>query len=97
MADQMNAAWTMADAAVVAGSLDADEVHAWLIDLDAPAPGDRPPTEYLSDDEHARAARFRFDDHRRRFATARGSSSSSATVTRSAASRTRSAMPPAIS
>ena len=72
MADQMNAAWTMADAAVVAGSLDADEVHAWLIDLDAPAPGDRPPTEYLSDDEHARAARFRFDDHRRRFATARG-------------------------
>lgn len=54
------------------GRLPAGEVHVWLADLDhPPLPAERL-AEHLAPDERQRADRFRFDVHRRRFATGRG-------------------------
>ena len=51
---------------------EAGEVTVWLIDLDRPPlPAERL-AAHLSPDERRRADRFRFDVHRRRFATGRG-------------------------
>jgi 4'-phosphopantetheinyl transferase len=50
-------------------SLPAGEVHVWTCDLATDVTQLAP---LLSDDEHARARRFRFDVHRRRFIAARG-------------------------
>jgi 4'-phosphopantetheinyl transferase len=46
-----------------------DEVHVWTCEL---PPDVAALAGLLSDDEHARARRFRFDVHRRRFIAARG-------------------------
>jgi 4'-phosphopantetheinyl transferase len=47
-----------------------DEIHIWRLDLDALDPDELSP--YLSDDELARAARFRFEWDARRFIVCRG-------------------------
>jgi 4'-phosphopantetheinyl transferase len=47
-------------------------VRIWLADLDRPPLPAEHLERHLSSDERARAARFRFDVHRRRFATGRG-------------------------
>lgn len=53
-------------------SLAADEVHVWRASL-RPAPGDLARLEaHLSEDERARAARFRFPEHRQAFVAGRG-------------------------
>ncbi len=54
------------------GGPDTGEVRVWLVDLDLPPLADRRLHDHLSADERQRAARFRFDVHRRRFATGRG-------------------------
>jgi 4'-phosphopantetheinyl transferase len=52
--------------------LDPDEIHLWCVRLDAPASALREWWCNLSDEEKARAARFRFENHRRRFIASRG-------------------------
>jgi 4'-phosphopantetheinyl transferase len=47
-------------------------VHVWLVDLDRPPLPAGELEGHLAPDERERAARFRFDVHRRRFATGRG-------------------------
>jgi len=49
-----------------------DEVHVWRVSLAADAAALRRLGGLLSDDERRRAERFRFVEHRRRFAAARG-------------------------
>ncbi len=49
--------------------LDRDEVHVWTCDL---SPDVTALAALLSDDDHVRAGRFRFDIHRRRFIAGRG-------------------------
>lgn len=49
-----------------------DEVHVWRASLDLPAEAVARLTRTLSPDEAARAARFHFKRHRRRFTVARG-------------------------
>jgi 4'-phosphopantetheinyl transferase len=48
------------------------EVHVWAIALDPPPATAAALGRLLSPDEQARAARFRFDEHRRRYAVGRG-------------------------
>jgi 4'-phosphopantetheinyl transferase len=50
----------------------AGEVHVWRIDLERPAAAVDRWAALLAPDEAARAARFRFARHRRRFTVARG-------------------------
>lgn len=52
--------------------LSTDEVHLWRARLDVSPSAVGEFHELLSSDERERAARFRFDKHRRRFAVARG-------------------------
>jgi 4'-phosphopantetheinyl transferase len=49
-----------------------EEVHVWRVPLDAPASGVAHHAALLTADERARAERFFFDVHRRRFTVARG-------------------------
>ena len=53
-------------------SLQPNDVHIWRSPLDLPADSLRQLQSYLSDDEQARAARFRFDHHRHHFIAGRG-------------------------
>src|SRR4051794_10491020 len=55
-----------------APDLPPDEVHVWRIRLDRPAAEVARLHETLADEELARAARFHFAEHRRRFTVARG-------------------------
>lgn len=65
----MPGAW---DPPPAAPALGPDEVHVWRASL-APPPGVLPRLEaLLSDEERARAERFRFDVHRHRFVAGRG-------------------------
>lgn len=48
------------------------EIHVWTIPLDPPAAEVEALGRLLADDERARADRFRFDRHRRRYAVGRG-------------------------
>jgi 4'-phosphopantetheinyl transferase len=48
-----------------------DDVHVWLVDLDAAPPDDDRLDAFLSPAEQARGEAFRFDVHRRRFTAAR--------------------------
>lgn len=50
-------------------SLAPDEIHVWTCDL---APDAHAYAPLLSEDEHARAKRYRFEIHRNRFIAARG-------------------------
>jgi len=52
--------------------LKAAEVHVWRARLDASPAATSNFHELLSNDERERAARFHFDEHRRRFTAARG-------------------------
>jgi 4'-phosphopantetheinyl transferase len=54
---------------MIAPALAVDEVHVWTCDLPSDVSSLAP---LLSEDEHARARRFRFDVHRRRYIAARG-------------------------
>lgn len=47
-------------------------VHVWAVDLDPPPALAAALTRLLAPDERERAARFRFDEHRRRYAVGRG-------------------------
>jgi len=49
-----------------------DEVQVWRVEMDVLAPSEPHWFGLLSPDEQERARRFRFDRHRRRFATTRG-------------------------
>jgi 4'-phosphopantetheinyl transferase len=49
-----------------------DEVHVWRVELDVLTPSAPHWLSLLSPEEQDRAHRFRFDRHRRRFATTRG-------------------------
>jgi 4'-phosphopantetheinyl transferase len=49
-----------------------DEVQVWRVELDVLAPSEPHWLSLLAPDEQDRARRFRFDRHRRRFATTRG-------------------------
>lgn len=53
-------------------SLSDDAIHVWRIRLQQPPAVARHLWQYLSADEQERAARFRFDVHRRRFVVGRG-------------------------
>jgi 4'-phosphopantetheinyl transferase len=64
--------WEIAEPAGIAGSLTADEVHAWLFDLEVPPRPAQMLSNYLSHDERERAARFHLAHHRRRFESAHG-------------------------
>lgn len=48
------------------------EVHVWAVDLDPPPALAAALERLLAPDERERAARFRFDQHRRRYAVGRG-------------------------
>jgi 4'-phosphopantetheinyl transferase len=48
------------------------EVHVWSVDLDPPPALAAALGRLLAPDERERAARFRFDEHRRRYAVGRG-------------------------
>jgi 4'-phosphopantetheinyl transferase len=48
------------------------EVHLWEVALDPPAPVVEELARSLADDERERAARFRFDRHRRQYMVGRG-------------------------
>jgi 4'-phosphopantetheinyl transferase len=52
--------------------LDPDAVHIWCLPLELAAAQIEELSKCLSDDERTRAARFRFDRHRRRFIACRG-------------------------
>ncbi len=65
----MRAASLDSQACPTLGSLD---VHVWRIALDAPRQDVSRLRHLLSDDERARADRFRFEKHRRRFIVRRG-------------------------
>lgn len=52
--------------------LGAEEVHVWCVPLDPPEEEVRRCAALLSPDEQARAARFRFEKHRREFTVGRG-------------------------
>jgi len=67
-----------------------DDVIVWLIDLDRPPLPFEHLAAHLSPDERRRAERFRFEVHRRRFATGRG-------VLREALGRLLQREPPALS
>jgi 4'-phosphopantetheinyl transferase len=64
-----NTLWDVPPAAV---ALPPEEVHVWRIRLDRPADEVARLHETLAADERARAARFHFAEHRRRFTVARG-------------------------
>jgi 4'-phosphopantetheinyl transferase len=53
-------------------SLSSHEVHVWRVSLDQPATCVRRLAQTLSDDERARAGRFRFERDHRRFVVGRG-------------------------
>jgi 4'-phosphopantetheinyl transferase len=53
-------------------SLDANEVHLWWTCLDRTQPPIRSFLQLLASDERARAARFRFEEHRRVYVAVRG-------------------------
>ncbi len=53
-------------------SLGESEIHVWRAELDAPAAAHDRLKRHLSPDELARASRFVFEEHRRRFVAARG-------------------------
>jgi 4'-phosphopantetheinyl transferase len=55
-----------------APKLTSQDVHVWRVALDIPESEIDSLASHLSDDELARAARFRFDVHRRRFIACRG-------------------------
>lgn len=52
--------------------LSRDEVHVWQADLDPPALRLQQLAQTLSADEHSRAERFYFEQHRQRFIAGRG-------------------------
>lgn len=49
-----------------------DEIHIWRVHLDLPVEQIAQLSQILSEDEQARAERFRFPQHRQRFIAARG-------------------------
>jgi 4'-phosphopantetheinyl transferase len=53
-------------------TLSRDEVHVWQADLDPPASRLQQLAQTLSADEHSRAKRFYFEQHRQRFIAGRG-------------------------
>ncbi|MDH3639096.1 MAG: 4'-phosphopantetheinyl transferase superfamily protein [Gammaproteobacteria bacterium] len=53
------------------GSLRVDDVHVWHVDLESDQAVVEALTKLLSEDERGRAARFRFERHRRRFVVRR--------------------------
>jgi 4'-phosphopantetheinyl transferase len=53
-------------------ALSPGEIHVWSIHLDPPPDRVDQLSRLLADDEQARAARFRFDRHRRQYAVGRG-------------------------
>jgi 4'-phosphopantetheinyl transferase len=53
-------------------ALSPGEIHVWSIDLNPPPDRVDRLSRLLADDEQARAARFRFDRHRRQYAVGRG-------------------------
>jgi 4'-phosphopantetheinyl transferase len=53
-------------------ALSPGEIHVWSINLDPPPDRVDQLSRLLADDEQARAARFRFDRHRRQYAVGRG-------------------------
>ena len=53
-------------------ALSPGEIHVWSIDLDPPPDRVDRLSRLLAEDEQARAARFRFDRHRRQYAVGRG-------------------------
>jgi len=63
------AAWAPAPSAP---TLPPGEVHVWRVDLDVPPARRAALAATLSDDERERARRFRFEEHRERWITARG-------------------------
>ena len=61
--------WSPAPASL---SLSSDVVHVWRVGLEPSAGLQETFLRTLNDDERARADRFHFDQHRRRFVLARG-------------------------
>lgn len=53
-------------------SLSNRDIHIWRADLDLPAIGIQKLAQTLSTDERARAKRFRFEQHRKRFIASQG-------------------------
>jgi 4'-phosphopantetheinyl transferase len=53
-------------------SLSSGEVHVWRVDLQQPAEVQQRLLQTLDEDEKARAGRFHFEKHRRRFVVGRG-------------------------
>ncbi len=70
--DSFPSTWHRSTPEQAAPGLRAGHAHLWLVSLDEPPlPHDRL-AGFLDDDERARAARFRFEIHRRRFEAGRG-------------------------
>jgi 4'-phosphopantetheinyl transferase len=67
----MNTASLTWEPGSTAPDLPPDEVHVWRIALDRPTDDLHRLAELLTEDERARAARFHFEAHRRRFLVAR--------------------------
>jgi 4'-phosphopantetheinyl transferase len=65
-------AWQIADIGTVASTLGDNEVHLWLLSLDAPSPPFDAVVAALEQEERERASRFHFAHDRRRYATGRG-------------------------
>lgn len=70
--DALPSTWQQSTPARAAPGLRAGHAHLWLVSLDEPPlPHDRL-AGFLDTDERARAERFRFEIHRRRFEAGRG-------------------------